>query len=221
MTTYGKTTFYSIKWRFEGRSFYDKVDACRQWYAPLAILSMHHLHFYSSLHTSRFISIILVPMQEFIFVPMMIALNKRYTSHSRQFPSLSHLDANMSKNPFDWFMAREETFHSPLSQRTCGRIQYSTVGSTFSGAGRRRGICLIVLKRWHAVQLFKCQYFYGLCTHESWILSGHHLILKSSQRDKTASLLTVGAENMLRILHLLFGIQRLSVMLLSERAEHR
>ena len=38
---------------------------------------------------------------------MMIALNKRYTSHAK-FPSLAHLDESMSKNPFDWFMAREE-----------------------------------------------------------------------------------------------------------------
>ncbi|MFS0656201.1 prenyltransferase/squalene oxidase repeat-containing protein [Bacillus sp. 179-C3.3 HS] len=78
------------------------VNGMHPWpyfYVPLSILlipTYFPLHFY---HLSAYARI--------HFVPMMIALNKRYTSQGT-FPSLSHLDENMSKNPFDWFMAREE-----------------------------------------------------------------------------------------------------------------
>lgn len=78
------------------------VNGMHPWpyfYAPLSFLlipTYFPLHFY---HLSAYARI--------HFVPMMIALNKRYTSHE-PFPSLAHLDANMSKNPFDWFMAKEE-----------------------------------------------------------------------------------------------------------------
>ncbi|BBP90076.1 hypothetical protein BsIDN1_36940 [Bacillus safensis] len=90
-----KNVHFMTKWMLA-------VNGMHPWpyfYAPLSFLlipTYFPLHFY---HLSAYARI--------HFVPMMIALNKRYTSHE-EFPSLAHLDANMSKNPFDWFMAREE-----------------------------------------------------------------------------------------------------------------
>ncbi|MEF3084498.1 prenyltransferase/squalene oxidase repeat-containing protein [Bacillus altitudinis] len=90
-----KNVHFMTKWMLA-------VNGMHPWpyfYAPLSFLlipTSFPLHFY---HLSAYARI--------HFVPMMIALNKRYTSHAT-FPSLAHLDENMSKNPFDWFMAREE-----------------------------------------------------------------------------------------------------------------
>ncbi|NQD49201.1 squalene--hopene cyclase [Bacillus altitudinis] len=90
-----KNVHFMTKWMLA-------VNGMHPWpyfYAPLSLLlipTSFPLHFY---HLSAYARI--------HFVPMMIALNKRYTSHAA-FPSLAHLDENMSKNPFDWFMAREE-----------------------------------------------------------------------------------------------------------------
>lgn len=90
-----KNVHFMTKWMLA-------VNGMHPWpffYAPLSILLIPTyvpLHFY---HLSAYARI--------HFVPMMIALNKRYTSQA-SFPSLSHLDENMSKNPFDWFMATEE-----------------------------------------------------------------------------------------------------------------
>ncbi|MDE0639520.1 prenyltransferase/squalene oxidase repeat-containing protein [Bacillus sp. CNPSo 3703] len=90
-----KSVHFMTKWMLA-------VNGMHPWpyfYAPLSLLlipTAFPLHFY---HLSAYARI--------HFVPMMIALNKRYTSHAT-FPSLTHLDENMSKNPFDWFMAREE-----------------------------------------------------------------------------------------------------------------
>ncbi|WP_414834815.1 prenyltransferase/squalene oxidase repeat-containing protein [Bacillus altitudinis] len=90
-----KNVHFMTKWMLA-------VNGMHPWpyfYAPLSFLlipTSFPLHFY---HLSAYARI--------HFVPMMIALNKRYTSHAA-FPSLAHLDENMSKNPFDWFMAREE-----------------------------------------------------------------------------------------------------------------
>ncbi|MGX7381646.1 terpene cyclase/mutase family protein [Bacillus sp. ESY92] len=90
-----KNVHFMTKWMLA-------VNGMHPWpyfYAPLSLLlipTSFPLHFY---HLSAYARI--------HFVPMMIALNKRYTSHAT-FPSLAHLDENMSKNPFDWFMAREE-----------------------------------------------------------------------------------------------------------------
>lgn len=90
-----KSVHFMTKWMLA-------VNGMHPWpyfYAPLSLLlipTSFPLHFY---HLSAYARI--------HFVPMMIALNKRYTSHGA-FPSLAHLDENMSKNPFDWFMAREE-----------------------------------------------------------------------------------------------------------------
>lgn len=90
-----KSVHFMTKWMLA-------VNGMHPWpyfYAPLSLLlipTSFPLHFY---HLSAYARI--------HFVPMMIALNKRYTSHAT-FPSLAHLDENMSKNPFDWFMAREE-----------------------------------------------------------------------------------------------------------------
>ena len=90
-----KNVHFMTKWMLS-------VNGMHPWpyfYAPLSFLliptyfplNFYHLSAYARIH----------------FVPMMIALNKRYTSKVA-FPSLAHLDANMSKNPFDWFMAKEE-----------------------------------------------------------------------------------------------------------------
>ncbi|MDR7668379.1 prenyltransferase/squalene oxidase repeat-containing protein [Bacillus altitudinis] len=90
-----KNVHFMTKWMLA-------VNGMHPWpyfYAPLSLLlipTSFPLHFY---HLSAYARI--------HFVPMMIVLNKRYTSHAA-FPSLAHLDENMSKNPFDWFMAREE-----------------------------------------------------------------------------------------------------------------
>ncbi|MCY7694705.1 squalene--hopene cyclase [Bacillus altitudinis] len=90
-----KNVHFMTKWMLA-------INGMHPWpyfYAPLSLLlipTSFPLHFY---HLSAYARI--------HFVPMMIALNKRYTSHAA-FPSLAHLDENMSKNPFDWFMAREE-----------------------------------------------------------------------------------------------------------------
>lgn len=120
------------------------MDARRQRDAPLAVLlcttflllipTYFPLHFY---HLSAYARI--------HFVPMMIALNKRYTSHEK-FPSLAHLDANMTKNPFDWFMAREErsTHHFLTYMRS-----YTALDSRldFSDMKQQSDICLTASKK--------------------------------------------------------------------------
>ncbi|MGG1959777.1 prenyltransferase/squalene oxidase repeat-containing protein [Bacillus pumilus] len=149
------------------------VNGMHPWpyfYAPLSFLlipTYFPLHFY---HLSAYARI--------HFVPMMIALNKRYTSHE-QFPSLSHLDANMSKNPFDWFMAREErsTHHFLAYMRS-----YTALDSRFDFFGYEAA------KRYMFDRLEKDGTLYSYLSASIFMVyalmslgysPGHHLILKA------------------------------------------
>ncbi|WP_339205589.1 prenyltransferase/squalene oxidase repeat-containing protein [Bacillus sp. FSL W8-1143] len=149
------------------------VNGMHPWpyfYAPLSFLlipTYFPLHFY---HLSAYARI--------HFVPMMIALNKRYTSHE-QFPSLAHLDANMSKNPFDWFMAREErsTHHFLAYMRS-----YTALDSRLDFFGYEAA------KRYMFERLEKDGTLYSYLSASIFMVyalmslgysPGHHLILKA------------------------------------------
>ncbi|EME76332.1 squalene--hopene cyclase [Bacillus sonorensis] len=89
-----RSVHFMTKWMLAANGLYPWPRL----YLPLSFLlipPVFPLHFY---HFSAYARI--------HFVPMAIALNKKYVLKNEQIGSLRHLDENMSKNPLDWLSIR-------------------------------------------------------------------------------------------------------------------